>query len=259
MISVALAAVLNLFGDVLLVPHTGIVGAGAATAVSQYAAAILLLRQLGKKGLFGRRVFQPTAAAASSNDEIGGVSLGHGMPTFFPATPKAWLDAIKPFFVFGPFFMCCIIKQTMHTTAAMAAGRWLCERSRPHGKICQVPTIHDPCSTAAHLRTNQVSAAADVDRPPPSPPPVLPGDLIRCDVLLRAGGCWQLARAVVPSGLLEKGRRYTHGQRGTGGETEGGRRVKRRGGRAQEHVFDLKAAAPAIRLVGLAAAMSLMG
>ena len=151
MISVALAAALNLCGDFLLVPHTGIVGAAIATAVSQYAAAMLLLRQLHKKAFVGRKVFKPrpndavntanaanaardkdmirfldtadtSNSAASDKDVVRFLDTDRTVATYLPATPRAWFDTVKPFFAFGPFFLCCIIKQASHTSAAMSAA-----------------------------------------------------------------------------------------------------------------------------------------
>ena len=56
-LSVAIAAVLNLMGDFVLVPRQGLLGAAIATAASQYAAALLLILSLKRKGVVGRACF----------------------------------------------------------------------------------------------------------------------------------------------------------------------------------------------------------
>ena len=131
MISVAVAAGFNLLGDLILVPTTGIVGAAVATAASQYAAALLLLDNLRRKGFLGRRAFRAEAKHTDATDAIGG-GVGVGVAakkTFLPASRKAWLKSIAPFFAFGPFFFCCIMKQLLHTVSiclSICVWSWEC-------------------------------------------------------------------------------------------------------------------------------------
>ncbi|KAJ1448115.1 hypothetical protein M885DRAFT_540329 [Pelagophyceae sp. CCMP2097] len=101
MLSVALGAGLNFVGDCALVPKQGIVGAAIATAVSQYAAVVLLSVALARKGF------------------IGG-------PRLFAAKPSrpagvSWSRDIWPFFRYGPFMFCCLMKLVLHNSAAMTA------------------------------------------------------------------------------------------------------------------------------------------
>jgi len=62
-VSVAIAAALNFAGDLALVPRFGLAGAAAATALSQYAAAAMLVAKLASKGLVGRASFEGTDGA----------------------------------------------------------------------------------------------------------------------------------------------------------------------------------------------------
>lgn len=90
-LSVAVAALLNLGGDFVLVPKSGLLGAAVATAASQYAAALLLVLSLKRKGMLAKR----------------------RLPTF---------QDVRPFFALGPFVFCSLMKLLLHNSSAMTAA-----------------------------------------------------------------------------------------------------------------------------------------
>ena len=102
MVSILLAAVLNFIGDLILVPKTGIVGAAIATAVSQYAAAGMLIIVLWQKKYLGRPVFAARKDGGSAS-----------------RVPKSFKRDVWPFFRYGPFMFCCLMKLILHNSAAM--------------------------------------------------------------------------------------------------------------------------------------------
>lgn len=91
-LSVAVAALLNLGGDFVLVPKSGLLGAAVATAASQYAAALLLVLSLKRKGM---------------------LAVKKRLPTF---------QDVKPFFALGPFVFCSLMKLLLHNSSAMTAA-----------------------------------------------------------------------------------------------------------------------------------------
>ena len=96
-VSVAVGAALNLAGDIALVPSRGLVGAAEATAASQYAAAALLVRKLWTRGFLCRACFEKRRRLPRLRD-------------------------CAPFFGFGPFVWCCVVKLFLHNSAAKTAA-----------------------------------------------------------------------------------------------------------------------------------------
>ena len=117
-LSVAIAAVLNLMGDFVLVPRQGLLGAAIATAASQYAAALLLILSLKRKGVVGRACF-------AIKDRLKRI-------------PTSVKRDIRPFFALGPFVFCSMMKLLLHNSSAMTAAALDATQTAAHTVVFSV-------------------------------------------------------------------------------------------------------------------------
>ena len=117
-LSVAIAAVLNLMGDFVLVPRQGLLGAAVATAASQYAAALLLILSLKRKGVVGRACF-------AIKDRLKRI-------------PTSIKRDIRPFFALGPFVFCSMMKLLLHNSSAMTAAALDATQTAAHTVVFSV-------------------------------------------------------------------------------------------------------------------------
>ena len=117
-LSVAIAAALNLMGDFVLVPRQGLLGAAIATAASQYAAALLLVLSLKRKGVVGRACF--------------------AIKDRFKRIPTSVKRDIRPFFALGPFVFCSMMKLLLHNSSAMTAAALDATQTAAHTVVFSV-------------------------------------------------------------------------------------------------------------------------
>ena len=126
MVAVALAAVLNLAGDCLLVNGLGmgIAGAAWATVFSQYAAVALLWVALARRGLLWGGKWARGGPQPAKEDGSGAAA-----PPTTPTTPtsaaeqgSSWRATARELLSFYPFVFVMSIKVLMHNACAATAA-----------------------------------------------------------------------------------------------------------------------------------------
>ena len=116
MISVLVAGILNFIGDLLLVNvfGMGIAGASWATALSQYAAAGMLLRVLQKRGFLEKKNEQSYRLSNREDSVATHENQGSDMSSSY--------ETIVSLLSFIPFLFVMIIKIGMHNSCAAVAA-----------------------------------------------------------------------------------------------------------------------------------------
>ena len=146
--SVALAAALNLCGDFVFVPRNGMAGAACATALSQLAAAALLcgvlrgkellpdlvapLRTLGRR--LGARACQAItgrprscrrakeARASAKREHVPSPRVVGRKRAALRRAGSSGAARVAPFFAFGSFIFCCMVKLLLHNSSSLTAA-----------------------------------------------------------------------------------------------------------------------------------------
>jgi len=116
MVSVALAGICNLLGDLVLVKYLrqGIVGAAWATSASQIVSAGLLLRVLKKRGLFQKE--------QTLQSYLTSTPLQQQQRTQQQQNQTSTLATVKELLAFVPFLFIMVVKMSWHNSGTATAA-----------------------------------------------------------------------------------------------------------------------------------------
>ena len=135
MLSVGVAAIFNLLGDYILVKgplQMGIAGAAYATSISQYIAAILLLRILKQRKFLSL----PTLPTTSSNN--GSTNDDDNTTTTTTTTMSA---TVKQLLSFIPFLFVMMIKMAWHNSCSATAASLGGVKAAAHTALLSVAMV----------------------------------------------------------------------------------------------------------------------
>ena len=163
MLAVAVSAALNFFGDLLFVGglSMGIAGAAWATTISQYCAAVLLLRVLAGRGLL------TPPATITKRAATAATPARSAAPQTTPATIRAVLS-------FLPFLFVMSVKVSMHNACSATAATLGGAAAAAHTALMAVAwlcfTFGDVGSSLAQAYLPAFASEAAEAKPEEAPP-----------------------------------------------------------------------------------------
>lgn len=122
-VAVAVASIVNIVGDLALVPRWGMQGAAVATAAASASAALVLLRQVRQKMKSWRKEEEEAAAAAAAAGTVAGnntesVTALPPVPFISLPDPTSLISLVR---MAGPIFFCLVGKIVCYSAMSMRA------------------------------------------------------------------------------------------------------------------------------------------